>query len=96
MPDFIFSRKADSDIDLLTDYGLENWGERQTRKYLSELYNCFEILSLKPELGRDASEYAPFLQRYNHKAHTIFFEPIDKGIFIVRILGSRQEFENYL
>ncbi|MEN1784231.1 MAG: type II toxin-antitoxin system RelE/ParE family toxin [Bacteroidota bacterium] len=96
MPNFIFSRQADNDLDLLTDYGLEVWGELQTHRYLSGLYELFQLLSQKPELGRDASKYAPLLLRYNHHSHAIFFEPINTGIYIVRVLGIRQDFSNHL
>ncbi|WP_410504667.1 type II toxin-antitoxin system RelE/ParE family toxin [Maribacter sp. ACAM166] len=51
---------------------------------------------MNPELGRSAAEYAPQLKRFNYKAHTIFYEPIEKGIFVVRILSQRQDFERHL
>jgi toxin ParE1/3/4 len=53
-------------------------------------------LADKPELGRSAAEYAPSLKRYNYKAHSVFYEPTEKGIFIVRILGQRQDFERHM
>ncbi len=96
MHKYILSLKADYDVDDITDYTLEVWGEAQTLDYITNLLQCFESLAIKPELGRSAAEYAPQLKRFNYKAHTIFYEPTEKGIFVVRILGQRQDFERHL
>jgi len=96
MSSYILSTKADSDIDDIVDYTLETWGESQTYDYVSELFQFFQTLADNPKLGRNASEYAALLKRYSFKAHTIFYEPTKKGIFVVRILGQRQDFERHL
>lgn len=96
MNSYILSSKADNDLDDITDYTLEVWGENQTRDYVTKLLLCLQSLADKPELGRSAAEYALSLKRYNYKAHTVFYEPTEKGIFIVRILGQRQDFERHL
>jgi len=96
MHKYILSLKADSDVDDITDHTLEVWGESQTLDYITNLLLCFKTLAINPELGRSAAEYAPQLKRFNYKAHTIFYEPIEKGIFVVRILSQRQDFERHL
>ena len=70
MHKYTLSSRADNDLDDITDYTLEIWGENQTRDYITGFYN--------------------------YKAHTIFYEPTEKGIFVVRILGQRQDFERHL
>lgn len=96
MHKYTLSSRADNDLDDITDYTLEIWGENQTRDYITGFLQCFQSLANKPDLGRNAAEYAPLLKRYNYKAHTIFYEPTEKGIFVVRILGQRQDFERHL
>lgn len=93
---YALSYRADHDLDDRTDYTLENWGENQTREYLAGLVQSFQALADNPDLGRSAAEYAQLLKRYNYKAHIIFYEPTEKGIFVVRILGQRQDFERHL
>lgn len=95
MSSYNLSSKADSDIDDIVDYTLERWGESQTHDYVTELLQFLETLSDSPEIGRSAAEYAPPLKRYNFKAHTIFYEPTKNGIFVVRILGQRQDFKRH-
>ncbi len=96
MSSYYLSSKADSDIDDIVDYTLEVWGEAQTYDYVTELIHTLQYLASEPEIGRSAAEFAAPLKKYNFKAHTIFYEPTKKGIFIVRILGQRQDFERNL
>jgi len=96
MSSYNLSSKADSDIDDIVDYTLETWGESQTHEHVTELLQFLQTLADSPEIGRSASEYAPPLKRYNFKAHTIFYEPTKNGIFVVRILGQRQDFKIHL
>jgi len=96
MGSYHLSSKADGDIDDIVDYTLETWGESQTNIYLTDLYEFLQTLADNPELGRSASEFAPPLKRYHYKAHTIFYEPTRKGIFVVRILGQIRDFKRHL
>ncbi len=96
MSSYYLSSKADDDIDDIVDYTLETWGELQTHAYVTELYQFLQTLADNPDLGRDASEYVTLLRRYNYKAHTIFYEPTKKGIFVVRILGQVRDFKRHL
>ncbi|RTE54726.1 type II toxin-antitoxin system RelE/ParE family toxin [Arenibacter aquaticus] len=61
---YALSYRADNDLDDITDYSLEIWGENQTRDYLSGLAQCFQALADKPDLGRSTAEYASPLKRY--------------------------------
>jgi toxin ParE1/3/4 len=96
MPSYNLSLKADGDIDDIVDYTMQTWGESQTHIYLTELYQFLQTLADNPNLGRSASEFAALLRRYNYKAHTIFYEPTEKGIFVVRILGQVRDFKKHL
>ncbi len=96
MSDFHLSVEADEDILEIARFSIEIWGLQQSLKYKEELHNCFKLLAKNPEIGRNASFYSPSLKRYSYKAHTIFFKEVVDGIFIVRILGQRMDFESHL
>lgn len=95
MSSYHLSSKADDDIDDIVDYTLETWGESQTHNYVSEVYQFVQTLADNTGLGRSASEFAAPLKRYNYKAHTIFYEPTRKGIFVVCILGQIRDFKRH-
>ncbi|WP_086476979.1 type II toxin-antitoxin system RelE/ParE family toxin [Arenibacter amylolyticus] len=84
------------DKDDIVDCTLETWSESQTYAYVSELAHLFQTLADSPEIRHSAAEYAPLLKKYTFKAHTIFYEPTKNGIFIIRILGQRQDFRGHL
>jgi toxin ParE1/3/4 len=96
MPSYYLSSKADGDIDAIVDYTLKTWGESQTHDYVTELFQFLQTLADNPNLGRSAAEFIPELKRSNYKSHTIFYEPTEKGIFVVRILGQKRDFKQHL
>lgn len=96
MSDFYLAVAADEDILEIARFSIKTWGLSQSRKYKEELYTCFKLLAKNPEIGRDATMYSPGLKRYSYKAHTIFFKQTIDGIFIVRILAQKMDFETHL
>lgn len=50
MNEYRLSLKADNDLDDITDYTLEVWGETQAKVYVVELLQCFQSLADKPAL----------------------------------------------
>jgi len=96
MGEFKLSKKAERDLINIAKYTIQNFGEQQSSKYKSELSNCLNRLSKNPHLGRSAAEFYPNLKRYNFKAHSIFYEQADYGIFIVRVLGQKMDFKSHL
>ena len=96
MNSYNLSFKADKDLDNITDYTLVTFGEKQTRAYVTGLMLCFQSLAENPEIGRRAEIYAPLLKVFTYKAHSIFYEPTNNGIFIVRILGQRQDLQRHI
>jgi len=51
------------------------------------------VLDENVELGRDASEFIKDLKRFTFKAHTIFYMITANGIFILRVLSQRMDYE---
>ncbi|MCP9237904.1 type II toxin-antitoxin system RelE/ParE family toxin [Lewinella sp. JB7] len=93
MADYKLSGQAEIDIAEMYESGIEMFGLSQAQDYMLQLHDLFETLADGPELGRDASRYAPNLLRLNFKAHAVFYLPIEAGILIVRVLGQRMDLE---
>lgn len=96
MHKYVLSSKADIDLDEIADYSVQEWGEGQALKYLDGLIECFENIALTPDMGRDASEFSPYLKRFKYNAHSVFYTSTDKGVLIVRILSQKQDFGRHL
>lgn len=97
MAKFLLSRSAKDDLVAIADYTILKFGISQARIYKDGLTAIFQKLADNPTIGR------PFFsggntnyKRFRFKAHTIFFVENEKGILIVRILGSKMDASKYL
>lgn len=90
------SIKAEIDLTAMYEYGISEFGFMPAQSYFNEMQNVFQLLAQNAELGRDASEFFPMLRRFSFKAHTIFYLVTDYGIFIIRVLNQRMDYESNL
>jgi toxin ParE1/3/4 len=91
MAEYQFSRRAALDLEAIAEYTIQRFGLEQARNYRDDTGACFERLADNPRLGRPAKELAPGLRRYEHRSHIVFFQQVDSGILIVRVLHYRME-----
>jgi toxin ParE1/3/4 len=90
------SGKAEFDLSVMYEYGIVKFGLTQAQKYFLEMHKIFEVLSKNINLGRDASEFINDLKRFSFKSHTIFYLLTTEGIFIIRVLSQRMDYEQQL
>jgi toxin ParE1/3/4 len=90
------SSKAEVDLAELYEFGIYKFGLSHAQKYFFGMHEAFEILAKNIDLGRDASEFITDLKRFSYKAHTIFYLQTAGGIFILRVLSQRMNYENNL
>ncbi|MEO9513254.1 MAG: type II toxin-antitoxin system RelE/ParE family toxin [Flavobacteriaceae bacterium] len=90
------SGKAESDLAIIYEYGIEIFGLKQAQNYLLGIHTLFQILADNATLERDASEFVLALKRFSYKSHTIFYLSTDIDILIVRVLSQSMDYENNL
>ncbi len=90
------SRKAETDLANIYEYGIGTFGMKNAKNYLQGTHQVFKILTDNINLGRDASEFMLLLKRFSYKSHTIFYLVTDIGILIVRVLNQSMDYENNL
>ena len=95
MARFRLSVRAAADMDGIADYTILKFGIQQARRYRDGLENAFQMLAEDRLRSRTAEELTPHLRRANYESHVIFFMRDKAGIFIVRILHQRMEFERH-
>lgn len=81
------SRKALGQIEDIIRYTDANFGQDQTREYVSGLYYSFDILSDNPKMGRPFDERR---RRYIYRSHQVYYRVLRNRILIVDIRSSRQ------
>ena len=90
------SGKAEIDLAEMYEFGIYKFGLSQAQKYFTSMHEAFGILAKNKDLGRDASEFIDELKRFSFKAHTIFYLHNASGIFIIRVLSQRMNYERNL
>ena len=90
------SKAAKNDLVSIYEYGIETFGYNQAQLYLMQLHKHFLTLAENASIGRDASEFSEGLKRFVFESHTIFYQPMVKGVFIVRVLGQQMDYQQHL
>lgn len=85
MADYRLSNAAKIDLARIYEFGIETFGYNQAQLYLTELHKHFLIITENPYMGRDASEFVEGLKRFVYESHTIFYQPMDTGVFCTRV-----------
>ncbi len=85
------SKEADLDLENIIDYSLEQFGFRQTQKYINELHGLFNSLCANPVLGRKRNDLREGLQSTNKDSHIIFYTVLPDRVYIVRILHHTRD-----
>lgn len=90
------SKAAKNDLASIYAFGIETFGYNQAQLYLTQLHKHFLTMAENPSIGRDASEFSEGLRRFVFESPTIFCQPMDTGVFIVRVLGQRTDYQKHI
>ncbi|MCF6321939.1 MAG: type II toxin-antitoxin system RelE/ParE family toxin, partial [Rhizobiaceae bacterium] len=63
----------------------------QADAYYDGLIECLDLLAKYQSWGSDYNFVSPNLQRYEYSVHSIYYQPSENGILIVRVLGNTQD-----
>lgn len=91
MPAYKLSRDAVSNIEALTGYSLEIFGEARTTRYVDAIKACLNLLAENPKMGRDLSAIRAGLRRHEHQSLVTYYRPDGEDILILRLLGIGQD-----
>lgn len=64
---------------------------RAADRWIDQLDEQFVLLASQPLMGRSRHELAPGLRSFPFGRHVIFYEPIEGGVDVVRLLHSARD-----
>ena len=64
---------------------------RAADRWVDQLDEQFQLLATQPRMGRARGELSPGLRSFPFGRYVIFYEPIDGGIDVVRVLHSARD-----
>ena len=80
-----------ADLQDIQTYGEERWGERQSRRYLEQLYELFDQLARNPGIGLRRPELGVSLRSFPHTSHMVFFTLRNDRVIIARVLHGAMD-----
>ena len=96
MAKFELTGAADRDLTDIYIYSHAQFGERQADDYLLGLESCFVRLAEMSDLGRSIEHIRAGYYRFTHARHVIFYNKIEDGVRIVRVLHVAMDPEHHL
>lgn len=96
MTRFDLTQAARSDLAGIERYGEANWGRARARAYIDALWAQLVLLAARPAIGRSRTEVGPGLRSFPFESHVIFYEMVEPGILVIRILHMRQDAGRHL
>ncbi len=70
---FRLSLDAQADLMNIRQYTLENWGSKQSEKYLIELQQTIELLASSPDMGKKRLDISINTLSFPHASHVIYY-----------------------
>lgn len=92
------SNEAESDLEKIWLYTIENWSLEQADRYLNLIFDEMEYLCIKPYSGFDFSGIRKGYWRTKVKSHFIFYKINSKQnkLEIIRVLHEMMDIEHHL
>ena len=87
---------AQTDLIEIRRFTVQQWGEAQSRKYLSELRATIHLLAQSPSLGKSRTEIGPKVSSFPHASHVIYYLIHEEQVIVFAILHKRMVPMNHL
>lgn len=92
-----WSQRARADMVALAVYSDDQYGEPQRKKYIAQLRDHLNKVLTRPQIDRPYPGKPEGLFKTKFKANMVFYERNEENdMSIVRVLGSRMDFNRHL
>ncbi|WOE73754.1 type II toxin-antitoxin system RelE/ParE family toxin [Alterisphingorhabdus coralli] len=85
------TEEADRDLIDIYLYSLKEFGVQQADRYSDTLMQKLETVAENPSFGSDYSYIRAGLRRYTSVSHAIYYQSLDSGILVLRILHGSMD-----
>ena len=89
MTSYTLTERAEDDLLSLFLDGIEMFGLTQARRYKDELVRCFQLIALRPQMGRLVPSIGERVRRHTHQSHIILYEEAADTVLILAVVPAR-------
>ena len=91
MAEYLLSPSAQQSLVQISQYTLDNFGERQKKRYLKILRDRMRAAAKKPEKGKQRGDIKPGYYSLQAEKHHIYYRIRDSHIEIIDVLHQSME-----
>jgi len=77
---------AQADLSEISRFTLDQWGQAQALKYLSEMRQTMRLLSRAPAIGTRRPEVGPGIFSFPHGSHVIYYTSGERQLMVFAVL----------
>lgn len=85
------AQSARADLVSIGSYTLEEWGDEQMRRYMTNLRRAIASLGQRPFSGRSRSDLSDDMRAWPTGSHVTYYTADAETVIILRVLHSRQD-----
>ena len=90
-------RTSQAEIDLLELWcSIAAHSITAADKFLDTINGKLQTLSTQPKMGRLREEFAPSLRSFPVGDYVIFYQPLEDGIEVTRVIHGSRDLKNFL
>ncbi len=87
---------AKADLQDIYQYGLQQWGQKQSDNYLQNLKEQLWMLARQPFVGAERPELLPGMRSLPVASHILFYSVTPDAVEVIRVLHGRQDPRQHL
>ncbi len=96
MASYVFTDKAERDLENIIDYTVERWGTNQARQYIESLEQVAQSLASNADIGLKRDDLSEGLLSFPCRSHILYYLKNTHGVSIIRILHSSMDSAKHL
>lgn len=87
----VIAPAAKTDLKDIYQYGLRQWGQTKSERYLENIKEHFWTISKQPLIGIDRSDLLAGARSLPIESHTLFYRVTTDTLEIIRVIHGRQD-----
>lgn len=92
----IIAPAAKADVKDIYQYGLRQWGQAQSSRYLENIKAQLWSITEQPLMGVEHPDLLPGVRSLALESHILFYRVTTGTVEIIRVLHSRQDPQRHL
>jgi len=92
----IIAPAAKADLKGIYQYGLRQWGQAQSGRYLENIKAQFWSITEQPLMGVERLDLLPCARSLVIESHILFYTVTTDTVAIIRVLHGRQDPQRHL